>query len=245
MCPCVSCYLCFPPVTTSLTQLFEECWPDVAFPSDCSIPAATYEDQDDLADVVDIVTRTGARAGLVRRLRAEHPADRPHHAQYDSRLWDAMTEAVAAAWATERELGTPRFCFVAGTPDLEIPGFGWVEVKCVHLSDNERATVRAGLAEGNGVFSRFGTMSRDVDPALYKKLNDAWDNALMKFERVDQLHQAADVVWMRVGGFDWPLSPRRARTQLISWAEEKSRHSTAGLVLVYGWNWREPEFEQV
>ncbi|MCK9519211.1 MAG: hypothetical protein M0R74_09360 [Dehalococcoidia bacterium] len=228
-------------MSSRLIGLLRDCWGNTRFPERCFVQLAYAEEQDDLGDVTDLVTAMGGRDDLITRLRAEHPTDRPHNEQFDLRLLDAMGEALAFAWLTLQEFGNPQFCLREGYPDLCVPNKIWVEAKTIHLSDAERQEIRDGVERGGGIYSRVGWRRRDFPRPLRRKFEDAWANALRKFERVDPDGHQAALVWFRIGGFDWPLSPYATLHHLKEWAEQIRPRKT-GLVLVKYWNWAQPEF---
>lgn len=230
---------------TALVGLFDDCWPNATFPEPCSVSLARENNQCALTDVIELVTAYAGRRDLKARLRAEHPAKRNHHEQHDLRLWDALTEATAFAWVSVSGMGKPSFCMKPGFPDLEVPAKAWVEVKSIHLSDAERGTIERGLASGGGILVRAGGMSRTTPSELLRKFDEAFSDAVTKFERVDPDRRRRRIVWMRVGGFDWPLFPNAAWEQILRWAAAISTQHLEELVLVDAWDWRNPKHSAV
>src|SRR5690606_38320153 len=105
----------------------------------CWISLAVREHQDDSGAVIEIITAANGRDDLIRRLRAEHPLGARHLEEHDDRLLDVFTEAEAFAWAAATaRLGSPRFVFAEGAPDLATEQDWWVEAKSVRESDVER-----------------------------------------------------------------------------------------------------------
>jgi hypothetical protein len=84
-----------------------------------------------VSDAIQVIEQHGQMAPLQRCVRQEHPGRRAHRSEDDDRLMDCLTEACAFAWADLRGLGTPRFDYRTGKPDIFVPPDLWIEAKSI------------------------------------------------------------------------------------------------------------------
>jgi len=179
--------------------------------------------------------KCGARPDLCRKLRDAHPAHRPHLDRHDRRLWDAIVEAEALAWAESRSaLGCGSFSFVEGSPDLHLPERAWIEVKNINHSD---VWWDSWNQAGGVMISRVATEADELHETVTKKLQDGWDDALKKFGRVEP--EPVNIVYFSVR-LEFPPLPRVAWTQVEYWLSGLRIPAGYGAVVTKNDNWQSP-----
>ena len=198
-----------------------------------------------LSEALEVVDRYGEIKPLLTKLKREHPLDRNHDPQHDARVRDCLTEACAFAWVVLRELGTPAFSDTDGTPDLRLGNGRWVEVKAIHVSQEEDERMKRMLA---------GEIDSDQvtppAPGLYGKFEKALKDAIKKFER--QSHQetsATNIVFFNFTSLDTPqmLITDCVLAGLGTWADgmelrlkDDEECGDIQLVMSYSYDWKAP-----
>lgn len=171
------------PLTTFLTDAF----PDrERFPSGCWITRAitTHYSGRGSGEAVAAVIQSGKSQDLARRLRLEHPADRPHLPEHDRGVTNALTEAEAFAWAWQvAEIGEPDFVWEEGAPDLAVKEGCWIEAKTVRTSDfdNSEWERARDQARPRGELPMRSGQVRSIDARFARKLDSQLENALGKW----------------------------------------------------------------
>ncbi len=221
----------------NLSDLYDECWPGIEFPSGCSVSERREPPRnDDLAAVVDAVTKCGATADLCRKLRGAHPAHKPHLERHDRRLWDAIVEAEALAWADGLPgLGCGSFSFVTGAPDLHLPKRAWIEVKNINRSD---AWWDNWNRSGGIMISRVASEADELHKTVTNKLQEGWNDAQRKFARVER--EPLSIVYFSVR-LEAPPLPRVAWTQIEHWLNSLHIPEGCSAVVTKNDNWGSPE----
>lgn len=242
-------------MSSQLELLLAECFPSIApspsRPHDCwvalllhllSVSDRWVQEFQEPSDAVQVITAHGQREQLISRLRDEHPTVRQHQAQYDERLRDVLTEALAFAWADLRQLGAPRFDYSEGMPDIHVEDFGWIEAKTIHNSNKDRefwAKQRVGdVLTGTGVVTDVNSLPE----GLRNKLESIWEDAMRKFSRCPP---GRGVIYVHIASLDWDLSRgftnEETRAQSSVWADSKrSAKRQVDIVLSYDYSWRHP-----
>ena len=234
-----------------LSQFLSGTFPELIDPltSDQCWVATAIRNQDPglvlLSEAIEVVDTYGEVNSFRSRLKREHPSNREHNLQYDARVRDCLTEACAFAWVALRELGTPAFSDTEGTPDICLDDDRWVEVKGIHVSQEEDARMKHMLA--GEVDSGQVTLP---GPGLYRKFTHALMDAIMKFDRQPQ-QKATDsnFVFFNLTSLDTPqmLKKDSVLADLGNWADEMENCIRANrefgivkLVMCYGYNWKAP-----
>ncbi len=230
-----------------LSALLMEAFPAWrALAPQCWVYQAIDQNQEDLGDVIDCVSLADARGDFVQRLKDEHPVDKTHHDQHDTRLLDVFTEGEALAWAFDvAKLGQPHFVKSEGAPDLAVGDDSWIEAKTVHNSQEEKQfqddVVYPALARTGMVMRGPTTL---VGPAVgyIGKFKVHLDDALLKWQRQNNSGQLIVFFHMNI---DFGISPRAARREVVAWATSAEAQTGAGIVICDGYTrWRTPLYQR-
>jgi hypothetical protein len=199
-------------------------------------------------DAIEVVQHWGGRSGLISRLREEHPIGRPHDEQFDVGLANAFVECEAFAWAAEvAALGVPRFLPRAKrkTPDIEIPGWGWVEGKSIGISESDRDVWRTAYATARQRGSRFPTVIGKpslADERFYQKVDSAAKNAVGQWEAVGGSAGGNLALFLHVA-LDSNVFDDHVWDNLGSWADGFAAATHARVVICYNFSWRGPRVD--
>jgi len=206
---------------------------------ECEVRRAIQLDPGNFSDAIKAVTRGSGRDSLMSRIRSEHPTSAAHLDQHDDRLRDALSEAVAFAWASEvAKLGQPRFIGEEGAPDLQA-GEWWIEAKNVWESVEERRQQNRGL----DLFDRGDFLLRVAHrgppgAGLIQKFDQKLKDALQKWHRQSRTGKLA--VFFALNDLDFDVSPRQARRAITAWASRAESRSGARIVVCDYDNWQQP-----
>ncbi|MBT3941145.1 MAG: hypothetical protein HOC77_14190 [Chloroflexi bacterium] len=214
-------------------------------PERCAINLAYEVNQEDFSDVVEIVSRCGAREGLVARLRTTHPVGPNHLGQYDRHFWTVWTEACAFAWAKNvAGFDRPRFTDDRGKPDLLVGSSMWLEAKTVERSpDERRALDQMAEASDRGRPQYRMTYGFSVPhPTIVKKFNDGLSDALTKLARQGF---GEIIVYFELDGIDWGTDEHAALKAIDEWSATESSNTGARIVVTRGGRWREPLIDHI
>ena len=198
-----------------------------------------------LSEALEVVDRYGEIKPLRTKLKREHPLDRNHDPQHDARVRDCLTEACAFAWVVLRELGTPAFSDTEGTPDIRLGDSRWVEVKAIHVSQEEDERMKRMLA-----WEIDSGQVRPPHPGLYGKFKYALIDAVKKFERQCKEESSdPNIVFFNLTSLDTPqmLITDAVLADLGKWADEMETSikddkasGDVQLVICYSYNWKVP-----
>jgi len=196
-------------------------------------------DRGNLSDAIEAVTRGSGRDSLMNRIRNQHPRSGAHLDQHDDRVRDALSEAVAFAWASEgANLGQPRFIGQEGAPDLQA-GEWWIEAKSVWESVEERRQQNRGLdLMDRGNFPLRIAYRGPPGAGLIQKFDQKLKDALKKWHRQSRTGKLA--VFFALNDLDFDVSPRQARRAITAWASRAESRSGARIVVCDYDNWRQP-----
>lgn len=226
---------------TLLTELLREVvGGDANLSVGCWIRDAVQYEQDDFRDVIEVVTEHSSRDDFIRRLREEHPLDRPHVDGHDDSLLNVFTEAEAFAWAAEvARLGTPSFVFRPGAPDLHIAPDTWIEAKTIHGSQQDRDEMDRLIAgSASGITMRGPVTLTTPHSGLLNKFDGALADSVKKLGRQKG---GRLFVFFDLTTVDFGTSNRRALAQVREWAGEAERQLEAVRIAVaYNYKWRTP-----
>ena len=213
----------------------DECW--VAKAIDSGHPCLNV-----LSEAILVVEQGNELEALKLRVRREHPVDRAHNEQYDTRVRDCLAEACAFAWASLRGLESPKFTDAEGTPDIVLDTGRWIEVKAIHNSQEDHARMeemlKGKVASGQVTEPSLG---------LYGKFKSSLLDAVKKFARQDQHNGVGpNVVFFNLTNLDTPqmLIEETVLDSLNQWAERSEEvlreFGDVKIVMCLRYDWKVP-----
>jgi hypothetical protein len=200
-------------------------------------------------EAISTVRRLGATGDVVDRLRAAHPTDRPHRNQFEDRFIDVFTECEAFARSADvAKLGTPRFVSrndKSKSPDLFVEGWGWVEAKSIHSSDEDKGVWRTARVEANrtGSFPVQFEIPQKASDGFYKKVADQAESAVRQRPRPGDSSSARFGIFMHILVLDIPVFDDDIWPRIAQWASDFARTHGLRLVVCYNFDWRHPRID--
>lgn len=223
-----------------MQRLFDAAWPG-RIPGCPLVKGHIRHPKEELDEALSLISHSDGTDDLAHRLRTEHPTNRGHKEEWDLRVQDVFAEALGLAWAT-REFGLARICFDEGRPDIRAANGAWIEVKNLHLSDDYKEGVKAGLEQSPGVYvSEPQFLKKKADARMVHKLESFRRDCAKKFNRLPNDQESRLILLLRTGQFDFDATDEANWTAIKTWASSpEALEHRVEIVVIDRWEWRTP-----